>query len=213
MRAFRRLVVLLSLTGASWTQCPGTFNTSGVLHWSEAAQIASPNRAWVVEVHPVFDAEDNRSPVTIRSCRDSKSWHLFTLQRRAEVYWRPNSGQVLIVDQPLSGTNKLLLFSVASLAAGAQRPEPDAIDEVVNSALVRKIEKNRHIQFYLPTFVQWKGGSILLAVGGVTHGEGNGPFEAYCYGMEVNGNTLRVESVMSEKELRAGTGHSCQVSP
>jgi hypothetical protein len=61
--------------------------------------------------------------------------------------------------------------------------------------------------------VSWKGDDLLLAVGGETYAANVGSLASYCYGMRINSSTLRVESILSEKELKTRTGHSCQVSP
>lgn len=203
----------LLLTATASAQCSGPSRTNGSLQWSESARLISPDRSWVVEVHPVLDADENRTPVTIRKCGESRSSPLFTLQRGAELYWSSDSKRVLVVNQPLSGTNKLLIFSVPSSSTGTQESASDALDKRVNEALVERLGKSEHIQFYLPTLVSWIASGLLLAVGGETYAESVGPLDTYCYGLRVNSDTLRVESVLSEKELKASTGHSCQVSP
>jgi hypothetical protein len=164
-------------------------------------------------VHPVLDADENRSPVTIRKCGESKSSPLFTLQRSAEVFWSPDSKHVLVVNQPLSGTNKLLLFSVPSSPVRTSESASDNLDKTVTETLSDRLGKDRHVQFYLPTLVSWKDGSMLLAVGGETYLGDSGPLDTYCYGVRVNSNTLHVQSVLSEKELKVSTGHACRVSP
>ena len=49
--------------------------------------MVAPNRSWVVEVHPILDADENRAPVIMQECGESKTWPLFILQRSAELYW------------------------------------------------------------------------------------------------------------------------------
>lgn len=207
------LVGLALLTTSCWGQCSDPVRRHADLQWSEAAKFTSPNRAWEVEVHPILDAAENRSPVTIRKCGESKSWPLFTLQRSAEVFWSPDSQHVLVVNQPLSGTNKLLFFSIPGSTAQAVEPATDDLGKAVSDALTEQLGTGRHIQFYLPTVVYWKDSSMLLAVGGETYTKDSGPLSAYCYGLRLSSRTLRVEGVLSEKELRARTGRSCQVSP
>jgi hypothetical protein len=213
MRYLTLVGLFLLFTATSWGQCSGPARTHANLLWSEAAKVTSPDRAWEVEVHPVLDADENRSPVTIRKCGESKSWPLFTLRRSAEVFWSSDSEHILVVDQPLSGTNKLLLVSVASPSTGPQGGSPDALNKTVNETLAERLGKEKHVQFFLPNFVSWKGENLLLAVGGATYAAGDGPLVPYCYGMRINSSTLHVESVLSEKELKTSTGHSCQVSP
>jgi len=205
--------IFLLLTATSWAQCSFTSRTHGNLQWSELAKIIAPDGSWVVEVHPVLDADENRTPVTLHKCGESKSLPLFTLQRSAELYWSSDSKHVLVVNQPLSGTNKVLLFSVPRSATDTQEVPSDALDRTVNNVIVERLGKNKHIQFYLPTFGSWKDSSLLLAVGGETYAENVGPLDTYCYGLRINSDTLRVENVLAEKELKASTGHGCKTSP
>jgi hypothetical protein len=163
----------------------------------------------VVEVHPVFDGDGNRTPVTLHRCGGTGSWPLFTLKRDAELRWGADSNHILVINEPLSLTNELLFFSVASLTTGTQGLPPDTLNRAVTEALTERLGKEKHVQFYLPSFVSWKGDDLLLAVGGETYTANVGPLASYCYGMRINISTLRVESVLSEKELKKSTGHSC----
>ncbi|MBB6144703.1 hypothetical protein HNQ77_002659 [Silvibacterium bohemicum] len=207
------IILSLLLTGTSRAQCSGPVRTHANLHWSEEAKVSSPDRVWEVKVHPVLDADENRSPVTIRKCGESKSWPLFTLQRSAEVFWSPDSKHVLVVNQPLSGTNRLLLFPVPGSPAQTSEPASDDLDKTVTETLAERLGKGKHVQFYLPTLVSWRDSSMLLAVGGETYLGDSGPLDTYCYGLRINSSTLHVESVLSERELKASTGHACHVSP
>jgi len=206
-------LALLLIIEVAFAQCSGASQTRATLQWSKPAKIVAPDRFWVVEVNPVLDADENKTPVIIRKCGESKSWPLFTLQRSANLYWSSDSKRLLVVNQPLSGTNKLLIFSVPSpINRGLESPS-DALDKMVYSTLLERLGKNKHIQFYLPTFVSWTNNNLLLAVGGAAYAEDTGPLDAYCYGLRINSDTLHVDKVLSEKELTASTGHGCQVSP
>jgi len=214
MKTYIMLAILLLLpAGTASAQCPGVPKSPVQLQWSESAKVVAPNHVWVAEVHPVLDADENRTPVTIHKCGSTETWPLFTLQRSAELRWGADSNHILVVNEPLSGTNKLLLFSVPRLTTGAQGLPPEALDSAVNAALTERLGKERHAQFYLPTFVSWKGDDLLLAVGGATYAANGGPLIPYCYGMRINSSSLRVETILSEKELKTRTGHGCQVSP
>src|SRR5262249_44801220 len=124
-----------------------------------------------------------------------------------------DSKHLVVVNQPWSGTNKLLFFSVPSETATIRQILLDSLDKAVNETLIKYLGVKKHIQFYLPTFVSWKDRSLLLAVGGTTSIQSVGPVDPYCFGMLINSDTLRVEKVLSEKELEASTGHSCLVFP
>jgi hypothetical protein len=206
-------ILLLLTAGNASAQCSGAPKNHARLQWSDSAKLIAPDHVWVVEVRPVLDADENRTPVSLHRCGGTGSWPLFTLERSAELHWAADSNHVLVINEPLSGTNKLIFFSVASLTTGTQGPSPDALNKGVNKALTQRLGQEKHIQFYLPSFVSWKGDDLLLAVGGETYPANVGPLASYCYGMRIDSSTLRVESILSEKELKTRTGHSCQVSP
>jgi hypothetical protein len=202
-------ISLLLSAGTASAQCSGAPKYRAQLQWSESAKVVAPDHAWVVEVHPVFDADGNRTPVTLHKCGGTGSWPLFILARDAVLHWGADSNHILVINEPLSLTNELLFFSVASLTTGTQQSPPDALDRAVTEALTERLGKEKHIEFYLPNLVSWKGNDLLLAVGGETFVGDDGPLTSYCYGMRINISTLRVESVLSEKELKKSTGHSC----
>ncbi|MGB6745438.1 MAG: hypothetical protein WBE38_17460 [Terracidiphilus sp.] len=206
-------ISLLLSAGTASAQCSGAPKYRAQLQWSESAKVVSPDHAWVVEVRAVFDADENRTPVTVHRCGGIGSWPLFTLKRDAELHWGADSNHILVINEPLSGTNELLFFSVASLTTGTQGLPPDALDRAVNEALTERLGKEKYVQYYLPSLVSWKGNDLLLAVGGETNLGHDGPLASYCYGMRINISTLHVESVLSEKELKTRTGHGCQDSP
>lgn len=204
---------LLSTVSISPAQCVGTSHAHNQLQWSEPAKIVAPNHVWQVEVNPILNADENKTPVTLVSCRGAQSWFLFTLQREANLYWSSDSRYLLIVDEPLSGTNKLLLFSVEQLITNTPNSLPDALDKAVNEALKRQLGEGVHIQFYLPTYTSWDKKNLLLAVGGESYTVNTGPINSYCYGFIVDSETSTVMNVLSKKELVAKTGRSCRVSP
>lgn len=213
MREIAFAILLLSVSGACFAQCSGTSATHASLQWSEPVSIIAPDRNWVIEAHPILNADENRTPVTLRECRGSRAWPMFILERNAEIYWSPDSKHVLAIDEPVSGTRKLLLFSVASLTAGARGPPSDALDKVVSGDIAKRIRAGMHIQFYLPRFVSWKNNSLLLAIGGESYTANVGPLDVYCYGVQINTATSRVENVLPEGRLKAITAGGCQVSP
>lgn len=186
--------------------------TNAQLGWSEFAAVVAPNRAWQVEVHPVFTSGENHTPVLLRGCKKAGSWPLFFLERDAEMYWGPDNSSLLVVNEPLSGTNQLLFFDVKALSEGKQTSAPDELDKAVEQVLLRHLGKKRHIASYLPNLVSWKENRLLLNVGGVTF-HGYGPTTDYCYGFMVNTDTLHVQDVFSARELKAKFGVECQTDP
>jgi hypothetical protein len=189
--------------------------THAQLGWSEFATVVAPDRAWQVEVHPVFTSRENHTPVTLRGCEKGGSWPLFILERDAEMYWGPDSSSLLVVNEPLSGTNQLLFFDVETPSDGKQTQAPDELDKAVEQVLIKRLGKNRRTEFYLPNLVSWKGSQLLLAVGGTSSyakGE-SGPMKEYCYGFMINTDTLRVQEVLSATELKANSGAECETYP
>lgn len=202
----------LLLAGAAVPQCDAPSQSKIQLHWSRYNKVVAPNRSFAVEVHPILDSEENQSPVTLRACETSKSWPLFILQRSAELYWSADSKRLLIVDEPLSGTNKVMLFPIDKLTQQSQANAPDAINVAIKEALTRKLGKHSHFQFYLPTYVSWNGNDLLLAIGGTTYTQENGPEQSYCYGFEIDSSSMHIKKIMPDGEL-GKTGGSCRTAP
>ncbi len=207
------LGLALLTAGPSSVPCSGPSQPHGHLQWSESAKIVAPNPAWQVEVHPVLTSDENQTPVTLHSCRNDGAWPLFTLERSAEIYWSPGSRNLLVVNKPFSGSSRLLFFSVEALSDGKRAGASDLLDRTVKQAVLQRLGEKRHIEFYLPQFVSWGKGNIVLAVGGATYSGDNGPMSPYCYGIVVNGGTLRVEDTLTAGELKAKFGAECRVSP
>lgn len=205
--------LLLLLSGSCWAQCPGNSRVIAHLQWSESAKVIAPDHSWIVEVHPILDADENHTPVTLHKCGESKSWPLFTLQRSAEMYWSSDSKRVLVIDQPLSGANKLLFFTVPGAATDTPEFGADTLERVVMDTLLERLGDGRKVQFYLPALLSWKDDNLVLSVGGETHTGNAGPSEAYCYGLRIDSGSLRVEDVLSDKQLKTRTGRGCQTSP
>ena len=182
------------------------------LQWSKPAAVVAPNRFWVVEVNPILDADENRTPVSLRNCRNSKVRPLFILARDAELHWSADSKNLLVINEYLSGTSEVLLFSAHDVVTGAPRP-PDAINMVVMAALEERLGKARQVDFYLPAFVSWNDSSLVLAIGGMTNTQVPGPMKTYCYGMTINTSTLRIDEILSEEQLKSRSGDRCQSSP
>ena len=203
----------LLLAGAGVSPCAGPVRTHLHVQWSTPATMVAPDRSWVVEVHPLLDAASNQTPIMLRRCDDSQQWPLFTLERSADLHWSADSKQLLIVDQPLSGTNKLLLLSIPAIATGRSDSSVDALDRMVTVSLKERLGTGALMQFYLPAVVSWTDSTLLLAVGGETYVGTGGELGRFCYGVRVRTDTLHLDDVLSEAELRTRSGHGCQVSP
>ncbi len=198
------------------TNIKSTPRTHAHLGWSDFATIVAPNGAWQVEVHPALTSDENLTPVLLRGCQKAGSWPLFILQRDADMYWGPDSRSLLVVNEPLAGSNKLLFFNVKALSEVKQTPAPDELDKAVKQVLLQRLGEKRHVEFYLPTFVSWKDSNLLLAVGGITFSgkiSESGPTASYCYGFLVNSDTLHIQDVLSAEELKAKFGAECQTDP
>jgi hypothetical protein len=202
----------LICAGTLLSRCPVTTAKHRAIHWSTAAKITSPDRNWVVEVHPVF-GEENESPVTVRRLRGSKSWQMFLLERDADLYWEANSRHVMVVNSPVAGGNQLLLFPVPAVAWGVPARPADALDRVVSKVVSEQLGAGKRIEFYMPALVSWKDGVLLFSAGGETSTGENQPFESFCYGIRVREDTLAVESVLSAQELKRTSGCDCEYYP
>ena len=213
MKTFMMLGISLFLRGTSFAQCSRIPQNHAQLQWSRPATAVSPNLAWQVEVHPVLTSDENQTPVTLHSCRKDASWSLFTLERSAEVYWSPDSRHLLVINEPLSGSNKLLFFPVSKLAEGKETRDSDGLDRAVKQVLHQRLGENRRIEFYLPQFVSRKENNIVLAVGGAASSGGDGPMTPYCYGVLVDRDSLQVRATVSAGNLKRKFGAECQVSP
>lgn len=204
---------ILSIATTSSARCSDIPQTHRQLQWSQPATIVSLSRAWQVEVHPVLTSDENQTPVTLHSCINDGSWPLFTLERSAEMYWGADSRSLLVINEPLSGSSKLLFFSINKLTQGGEAPGSDELDRMVKQILFQRFGEKKQIEFYLPRFVSWKKSQIVLAIGGATSSGGNGPMTPYCYGVVVDSSTLRIQSTISAGELRGKFGAECRISP
>ena len=193
--------------------CAARVQENARLHWSMPARVPAPNRRWQIEVTPKLDDSENRTPVSLTLCDGSASWPLFTLQRSARVHWSADGEQLLVINEPLSGTRQLLFFSIRGARTGAQVVPTSALEKVVTDTIAHRIGAQRHVDFYLPKLVSWRGRELVLSVGGHTSVDSNGPLESYCFGVALDSETFQVTKVISEKMLRARWRRSCDISP
>jgi hypothetical protein len=156
------LSMAMSLTTATDGLCGVVAGTRVRLQSSEPAKLLAPDHAWQIETHPKLNSEENQTPVSLRSCANSGLIPLFVLQRSAEAYWSPRNSAILIVDEPLSGTSRLLLFNVKAVSQGSKQEAPDTINLNVRDAIASQLGDKRHVEFYLPRYVRWNGNRLLL---------------------------------------------------
>ena len=202
--------------GPASTNIKDAPRTQAQLGWSNFAIVVAPNRAWQVEVYPALTSDENLTPVILRGCRKPGSWPLFTLQRDAQIYWGPESKNLLVVNEPLSGGNQLLFFEIKAVSEGKQIQAADTLDDRVKQVVLQRLGQKAVTGFYLPTFVSWRANKLLLAAGGTAfYGKPNerGPIKEYCYGLMIDTNTVQIREVLPATELRAKFGAECQAIP
>jgi hypothetical protein len=212
MKIYLVFVILLIVNGVSSAQCSSVQRSHARLQWSEATKLVSPDRVWELEVRPLLTSDENQSPVRLHSCQGTGSRTLLTLQRSAEAYWGPDSKSLLIINEPVANSNKLLLFRTTS-AKGSVEDAFGQIDDAVKRRLSQELGEKRHIEFYLPQFVSWKVSGLVLAVGGATSSGADGPMSPYCYGFLIDPGSREVRGVLSEERLKVKFGKECRVSP
>jgi len=105
-----------------------------------------------------------------------------------------------------------LLFNTASVRGDAEG-KAKQIDDVVKRRRSQELGEKRHVEFYLPQFVSWKAGDLVIAVGGATSSGGDGPMSSYCYGFLIDIGTRQVRAALPEAGLKAKFGKECRVSP
>ena len=193
--------------------CAARVQENARLHWSMPARVPAPNRRWQIEVTPKLDDSENRTPVSLTLCDGSASWPLFTLQRSARVHWSADGEQLLVINEPLSGTRQLLFFSIRGARTGAHVVPTSALEKVVTDTIAHRIGVRKSVEFYLPKLLSWRGRELFLTVGGQSSAAPSGPFESYCFGVALDSETFQVKNVISEKVLRARWRRSCDISP
>jgi hypothetical protein len=202
----------------TWSQgaaasCSRAASDHAHIQWSEPATIVSPDRTWQVNVQPDFGADENRAPVTLQKCGESHASTLFVLDRNADLYWRADSSQLLIINQPGSGASELALFDTASSTGTTAMPS-SSLDKDARSAVQGALGAARKIQFYLMNFVAWYAEHAVLSVSGATSSGGDGPMSPYCYGVVLDTRHARVQKIMQEDELKSAyRAAQCPVSP
>lgn len=206
------LLVLLTATPVQPCAAPSRLHKE--LHWSSHTTFSSPDHRMQIEVRPVFDPIENKTSVILHACGTSGSWPLFTLERDADIFWRRDSTQILVIDEYLSGGSRIALLGIKQITIQASTsPFPNALDSAIREAVKDRLGKNSQLGFYLPTMVSWKGDTLIVAVGGNGDSLSSGPSHGYCYGFVIDSATASIQEVIGERALRARTGRSCIQSP
>lgn len=204
--------LFFSFTSTVLASCTTNTSNQGRLHWSFEAAVTSPNGEWVVEVHP--DYINDESPVMLRECISGKSWKILTLLRAAEVYWDSSSKHFLIIDERSPHAYRPLLFAVDQVSKKTNIESSSEIDETIRRILRKRLGA-KHIEFYLPTVVSWKGENLVLAIGGTTTSpQGIGSMTPYCFGVRIDSHTRIVREVLSAKDVKKRFNNStCKIMP
>lgn len=206
--------LLIAMIGSGrGADCAASGSRHVEIHWSRSLRATAPDGATELEVRANLQSESNASPVLLRDCRGTATWPLFTLQRRADVYWSDDGRHLLVVDAPLDGTNTLLLFSIDQSRQRGTPAAPAALEQLVQAMVRSRLGDRAQVIFYLPTFVSWRKDELLMAVGGEAADADTGPLKGYCFGLVVDTNGVRTSRVLSARELRAMSGAGCRTNP
>jgi len=189
--------VMISLVG----HAAGPLGHPVFLHWSKRTIVKSPDGQFQIEVHPILTDEENHSPVVVQRLYDGREWGLFTLTRAAHVLWSPDSHRILVIDEPTADNYEVNVYSPEG-----KRMEADT-DGMMRSIVASQIASGRTIEFYLPTFVSWKGNELVIAAGGTTSHGIPSPMESFCVAVRVDSDSGKV---LAAKKL---SGSHCQLNP
>lgn len=205
---------LLAISCIATASCVAT-KSSGEIQWSERSSIVSPNHVWRLEVHPNLASDDNESPVAVVNCKTNASYPIFVLDRMAYSYWSPNGDNLVIINESGVDVYNVLFFDIKSSSTFNPSQTFNVLNKKIENVIFNKLGKNRFVHFYLPTFVSWTDGELVLAVGGATTSPGAyGPMTPYCFGIVVDTGTQNIKSVVSADELKHEFSNTeCRVSP
>lgn len=176
------------------------------IHWSERADILSPDRNWLLKVSP--QGEDGPAVVSIQRATGRKRYVLFRLQRDASFLWSSDSTSLIIEDRPFSDHSRLILFQAPFLSKSEQGVL--TVDRIVKAAAKRSLSPGENINYYLPEVVGWKEGHWLVTAGVTTVRGDSGPFTSHCSGYLVVKNGSTIARTFSESELKDKFGVTCQ---
>ncbi len=163
---------------------------------------------WQIDVRPDFSKPDNATPVTLRWCASGKQTKLFTLKRFADFRWGNGGAELLLLDEPFSGSRRLFLYHISQTSV---RELP--LDVKIRAEFGRSLGGNRRIVFYLPKIASWSGSNLVLAVGGTSIAGDVGPTKSHCVGIRMDTGLDRILEVMSAQDLARRYHARCQVSP
>lgn len=202
------IAALFLASSLSGNACSSTPNVGNEIQWSRPAILRAPNRLWQIEVTPNFTGSDNASPASLRWCATGRQTKLLVLRRFAEIRWGNGGAELLLLDEPLSGSRKIFLYHVSRTTV---RELP--IDKKVRTEFGRSIGGSRRIVFYIPRVGSWNHNNLVLAVGGTSIAGDVGPTKSHCLGITVDSGSGRILETMSAQELARRYHARCQISP
>ena len=171
------------------------------LHWSKKTVVESPDRQLQIEVHPILTDEENHSPVVVHRLNDGKEWALFTLKRAAHAIWSSDGHRILVIDEPTADNYQVYLCSPEGQRVVAE------VDEKMRAAVTNQIGSDRNIEFYLPTFVSWKGHELAIAAGGTSFDGVHRSTEPFCFTVSIDSDSGQVLTIKKQPDSR------CRINP
>ena len=209
------LLALLALV-ISKSFADGSLNPAHI-HWSTPATLLSPEGRWMLHVKP-SDADDEDADVYISRTGNQAQSQLFKLQRDAEVYWRADQDQMVVLDEKSSDEYRLLIFDLKKPSEHAALKLNGEIAQDIKEHLMsgdqEHLMSGDQITYYFPRVSTWIGkADILTTVGAVTVHNGAGPFTAHCFGYIADVGSQQIKSRLNANELKEKYGTSCQIWP
>lgn len=178
------------------------------IHWSSQTTLRSPDGKWLLFVRPTHANDD---PADVYISRIGGEMHpLFQLRRDAEIYWRSQFDQLVILDEVTGDDYRLMVFHLDDPSERSAL----SLNSQISRDIRRRLSKNDQIVYYFPHFSGWTDNDdLVISVGVMTAHRGSGSFTSHCFGYVADGNLLQIKTRLSEATLKAKYGESCQMWP
>jgi len=173
--------LMMAASAPNSALCQGPSQPQGTIRWSESTKLLAPNRLRYVEVKPILTADENQSPVWLRSCRSASAFPLMVLSRSADVYWSSDSADLMIIDRPADSSYIVRVFKVVDSRSNLSATEVHGFNNQVRSFVEHRIPKGARIEFFKPRGKSWNGSQLTLEVLGTYSVDDPGPMRSFCF--------------------------------
>jgi len=201
--------LVLAAANAQGVPCTASPNETVQIHWSETKRVFSPNCKWVLDIRSV--GEDGPAVAYIHEVKQGVPRHLFEVSRDAVIHWDKLEADLLVEDMEFSNRYRLMLFE--PLNGYQSQKEALRIDDTIRADVEHNLKPRENIIYYLPKFVAWTDGGLVVSVGVITVDGHSGPFTSRCVGYEVAARPIKIMATLSKASLKKEYGVTCQVWP